>query len=107
VNGWDAEGHGRVYDLTGPRALTYAAAAEVFSDVLGKPVRYVGPPDDEARAGLLSRGTPEFYADALIEIARAYREGGADTVTSTVADLTGHAPADVADFVRRNRDAFG
>ena len=101
------DGHdGRVHDLTGPKALTYAEAAEVFSDVLGRPVRYVGLPDDEARAAMLSRGMPEFHADALVGVARAYRDAGAGTVTSTVADLTGRAPLGFADFVRRNRDSF-
>jgi uncharacterized protein YbjT (DUF2867 family) len=101
------DGHdGCVHDLTGPEALTYTEAAEVFSGVLGRPVRYVGLPDDEARAAMLSRGIPEFHADALVGVARAYRDGGADTVTSTVADLTGRAPLGFADFVRRNRDFF-
>lgn len=101
------DGHdGRVYDLTGPRALTYAEAAREFSDALGKPVRYVGPPDDEARAAMLSRGMPEFHVDALIEVARAYREGGAGTVTSAVPDLTGRPALGFADFVRENRHVF-
>ncbi|HVW44173.1 MAG TPA: SDR family oxidoreductase [Amycolatopsis sp.] len=102
------EGHdGRIYDLTGPQALTYVEAAEVFSDVLGKPVRYVHHPDDEARAAMVSRGVPEFQADALIEVARAYRTGGADRVTSTVPDLTGETALTFAGFVRRHRDFFG
>ncbi|MGW5664042.1 SDR family oxidoreductase [Streptomyces sp. NPDC003758] len=101
------DGHdGRVYDLTGPKALTYAEAAEEFSDVLGKPVRYVGLPDDEARVAMLSRGMPEFHVDALIGVARAYRDGGAETVTSTVADITGRAALGFADFVRRNLNFF-
>ncbi|GAB7028973.1 SDR family oxidoreductase [Streptomyces sp. NPDC021749] len=100
-------GHdGCVYDLTGPEALTYADVAEVFSDVLGKPVRYVGLPDDEARAAMLSRGMPEFSADALVEVARAYRDGGAETVTSAVADLTGRKALGCAEFVRRHRHVF-
>ncbi|ANP50149.1 uncharacterized protein YbjT (DUF2867 family) [Streptomyces griseochromogenes] len=101
------DGHdGRVYDLTGPEALTYAEAAEAFSGVLGRPVRYVGLPDHEARAAMLSRGMPEFHVDALIEVARAYRDGGAETVTSAVPDLTGRAALGFADFVRENRRFF-
>ncbi|MFD8388096.1 SDR family oxidoreductase [Streptomyces sp. NPDC059680] len=102
------EGHdGRVHDLTGPEALTYTEVAEEFSRVLGRPVRYVGLSDDEARAAMLRRGTPEFHADALIEVARAYRDGGAETVTLTVPDLTGRPAVGLAAFVRRNRDVFG
>ncbi|GAB3564624.1 SDR family oxidoreductase [Amycolatopsis endophytica] len=102
------EGHdGRVHDLTGPEALTYDEAASVFSDVLGKPVRYVGLPDDQIRAAMLGRGMPQFQVDILIEVARAYRDGGAGKVTSTVADLTGRAPLGVADFVRRHAAVFG
>jgi uncharacterized protein YbjT (DUF2867 family) len=101
-------GHdGRVYHLTGPEALTYPEAAAVFAAVLGKPVRYVGLPDDQARAAMLNRGVPEFHADTLIEVARAYRSGGADTVTSTVPELTGRPAAGLADFVSRHRDVFG
>ena len=101
------DGHdGRVYDLTGPQPLTYSEAAEVFSDVLGKPVRYAPLPDEQARAAMLGRGMPEFYADALIDVARAYRDGGAETVTSTVPDLTGHPALTFADFVLRHHNLF-
>ncbi|MGW1750647.1 hypothetical protein ACWCRD_34560, partial [Streptomyces sp. NPDC002092] len=73
------------------------------------PVRKLRGPsleDDEARAAMLSRGIPEFHIDALIGVARAYRDGGAETVTSTVADLTGRGALGFADFVRRNRSFF-
>ncbi len=102
------DGHDRrIYPLTGPQALTYPEAATVFSDVLGKPVRYVGFPDDQAHASMLSRGMPQFHADTLIDVARAYRTGGADTVTTAVPDLTGHPALGFADFVRQHRDTFG
>lgn len=101
------DGHdGQTYALTGPAALTYSDAAAVFSDVLGKPVRYQGLDDDAARPAMLGVGMPEFQVDTLIEVARAYRNGGADTVTSTVADVTGCAPQSLVDFVRRNQATF-
>ncbi|MCR6481844.1 NAD(P)H-binding protein [Amycolatopsis sp. OK19-0408] len=101
------DGHdGRVYDITGPEALTYAEAADRFSAVLGKPVRYLGPPDEEARAAMLARGLPEFQADALIEVARAYRHGGAERVTPVVGELTGRPATTFEEFVRANRAVF-
>ncbi|QKG21570.1 NmrA family NAD(P)-binding protein [Actinomadura verrucosospora] len=98
---------GRTYALTGPAALTYDEAAAVLSDELGRTIRYVGMSDDDARHMFLDRGLPEFHADSLVEVGRAYRDGGADTVLTTVRDLTGRHPTGFGAFVRDHRDAFG
>jgi uncharacterized protein YbjT (DUF2867 family) len=100
-------GHeGRVYDVTGPEALTYDQAAAVFSQVLGSPVRFAGLTDEEARAEMLNRGLAAGYVETLIEVSRAYRRGGAERVTSVVRDLTGHPPVSFEGFVRDNISAF-
>ncbi|WP_200842341.1 SDR family oxidoreductase [Actinomadura sp. K4S16] len=101
------DGHdGRVHALTGPEALTYDQAAEVLSRVLDRPVRFVGLSDDEARAAMLERGLPAYHADALIEVSRAYRNGGAEAVTTAVRDLTGREPTTFEQFARDHRAAF-
>jgi uncharacterized protein YbjT (DUF2867 family) len=100
-------GHdGKSYEITGPEALTYEQAAGVFSGVLGESVRFEGLPEAEARADMLRSGLPPGYADVLIEVSRAYRDGGAERVTSAVSDLTGRAPVSLAQFVRDNLPAF-
>lgn len=78
----------------------------VLGRVLGRPVRFAGLTDEQARAGMLRGGLPEFYADALLEVSRAYRNGGAETVTPTVHDLTGRAPVSFEQFVRDHRAVF-
>ena len=100
-------GHaGAVYTVTGPEALTYDQAAATFTQVLGRPVRFTGLSDEEARSALLRSGLPEFHADALLDVSRAYRHGGADLVTTTVRDLTGRAPMTFEQFVRDHQPAF-
>jgi uncharacterized protein YbjT (DUF2867 family) len=102
-----SDGHaGQIYDLTGPRALTYDDAAEVFSGVLDRPVRFVGLSDEEAWAGMLQGGLSESYADALIAVTRAYRNGGAEIVSPAVRELTGRDPIDLQQFVRDHRHVF-
>ena len=95
-----------IYDLTGPEALTYDEAAAVFATVLRTPVRHVSLTSEVARAAMLARGLPSFHVEALLQVAAAYRDGGADTVTSTVADLTGRPPRSLADYARDHRAAF-
>ncbi|WP_028921007.1 SDR family oxidoreductase [Pseudonocardia acaciae] len=100
-------GHdGVVYDITGPQALTYDEAAATLTEVLAEPVRFVELTDEQARAAMLQRGLPEFYADALIEVSRAYRDGGAETVTTTVRTLTDRDPVTFERFVRDHRASF-
>lgn len=100
-------GHdGQTYVLTGPAALTMRQATDVLSTVLGRPIRYVGMSDDEARAALASAGVPGFAAEALVEVSRVYRDGGAEQVTSTVRDLTGSDPVDFERFVRDHEAVF-
>jgi uncharacterized protein YbjT (DUF2867 family) len=100
-------GHGgAIYDITGPEALSYDQAAGIFARVLGRPVRFTGLTDEEARAGMLRGGLPSFYVDSLLEVSRAYRDGGAETVTSTVLDLTGRSPVSFEQFVRDHRAVF-
>lgn len=101
-------GHdGRPYDLTGPRALTFEQVAETFSGALGHSVRFDPRSDEQARAGMLDRGLPPFYADALIDVSRAYRDGGAQRVTAAVEELTGRPPRSLEQFIADHRAAFG
>ncbi len=101
------EGHdGRVYALTGPHALTFERAAQTFAAVLDQPCEFVALSDEEARARMLDRGLPEFYADALIEVSRAYRDGGAEAVTDDVEQLTGRRPTSLSNFVRDYQHVF-
>ncbi len=97
---------GRVYSLTGPQALTFERAAQTFAAVLDQPCAFVELSDEEARARMLARGVPEFYADALIEVSRAYRDGGAESVTDDVEQLTGRRPTSLSTFVRDYQHMF-
>ncbi|WP_246281635.1 NmrA family NAD(P)-binding protein [Fodinicola acaciae] len=94
---------GRAYDITGPAALTYAEVADVFSATLGRRIEFHGQTDDEARAAMLARGTP---ADTLLAVYRAYRDGGAEQVSTVVRDLTGRDPISFGQFVHDHRAVF-
>jgi uncharacterized protein YbjT (DUF2867 family) len=101
------DGHaGAIYDLTGPEALTYAEAAEVFTRELGRPVRYVGLSDAEARVAMRQGGMPEFVIDARLSVGATYREGGAEATTPTIAQLTGEPPRTLASYVADHRELF-
>jgi uncharacterized protein YbjT (DUF2867 family) len=88
-----ATGHeGKSYALTGGEALTNGQVAEKISRVAGRKISYVDLPPAEFKKALLSAGTPEWSADALLDLQRLYREGKASAVTNDVEQLTGRKP---------------
>jgi uncharacterized protein YbjT (DUF2867 family) len=86
-------GHDRkAYTLSGPGALTYDEIAEKLSKVLGRTITHVSLSPSALKGGMLSIGMPEPYADALLDLERYFREGGASDITSDTKNVTGRSP---------------
>jgi uncharacterized protein YbjT (DUF2867 family) len=102
-----SSGHeGKAYNLTGPEALSNAQVAEKLSRVLGRTIKYVDASPDDFKRGLLSAGVPEWSANALVDLQRLYREGGASLVDPTVEQLTGRKATSFDQFARDYGSAF-
>lgn len=100
-------GHeGRIYDLTGPEALTHAEMAASLSGALGRPVAFVDVPPEAMRGALLGAGLPPWQADGLVEDYAHYRRGEASAVSTGVRDATGRAPRAFSAFARDYASAF-
>jgi uncharacterized protein YbjT (DUF2867 family) len=101
------EGHeGKVYTLTGPAAISFYDVAEALSEVLGKEVRYVPVPLENAKEAMLSMGIPEWKADALNEYAKAHSEGYSDWTIDDFEQLTGHPPSSYMKFASDFEQVF-
>ncbi|MEU0158523.1 NAD(P)H-binding protein [Streptomyces sp. NPDC006261] len=97
----DGDGHaGRVYDLSGPRALTFAEATRAIADAAGRPIRYEELTPAAYRAELLAGGWPEAAADALGAMFALHRAGHTSEVTDGVRQVLGRAPADLEPWAR-------
>lgn len=101
------DGHeGATYVLTGPAAIGYRDIAARFADVFGWQVNYVNLPPERARALLLENGLTPWQADGAIERFDWIRQGGANTVTSTVRELTGTDPQPLPEWLSDTREDF-
>jgi len=102
-----ATGHeGKSYSLTGGEALTNEQVAEKISRVAGRKISYVDLPPAEFKKAILSGGMSEWSADALIDLQRLYREGGASLVEDDVQRLTRHKPITFDQFALDYAFAF-
>jgi uncharacterized protein YbjT (DUF2867 family) len=101
------KGHdGKAYELTGPQVLTYDQAAEILSRAAGRPINHVSITPEQLKQGALAMGMPEVYADALVDLDRAYATGGLTAVTPTVKELTGRDPIRFEQFAKDYADKF-
>jgi uncharacterized protein YbjT (DUF2867 family) len=102
-----ASGHdGKSYTLTGGEALNNEQVAGKISRVVGREISYMDLPPAELKKAMLSAGTPEWSADALVDLQRLYREGKASIVTDDIERLTGRKPISFDQFTRDYAFAF-
>jgi uncharacterized protein YbjT (DUF2867 family) len=100
-------GHeGKIYNLTGPEALSHQEMAEKLSAVINRLVNFVDVPPDAMREALLGFGFPEWQADGLIEDYAHYARGEASELASGIEDATGKPPRSFDDFARDYAPAF-
>ncbi|GAA3740875.1 uncharacterized protein YbjT (DUF2867 family) [Spinactinospora alkalitolerans] len=96
------DGHaGRVYDLSGPRALTFGAAVETIAEAAGRPIRYVELAPEEYRAELLAEGHPEAAAEALGTMFALHRAGYTAEPADGVQRALGREPVDFGTWAAR------
>ena len=100
-------GHdGEIYVLTGPEALGYADVAARISAVFARQVDYEDQPAERARELMLADGMDGWEADGNLELFEWVRNGGTDTVTDTVHELTGADPRLIQDWLSDARASF-
>jgi (4-alkanoyl-5-oxo-2,5-dihydrofuran-3-yl)methyl phosphate reductase len=100
-------GHvGKIYELTGPQALTTPEQVATLGRVLGRRLAYVNVPDEVARKSIVEKGMVPAYAEAMIGLIKMLRELGRIDPTPTVADLLGRAATSFESFVQANASAF-
>jgi uncharacterized protein YbjT (DUF2867 family) len=100
-------GHeGRIYDLTGPEALTHAEMAARLSTTVGRPIAFVDIPPAAMQDALLAAGFPLWQAEGLLEDYAHYRRHEGAAVRPGVQQATGKPPRSFSDFAQDYAAAF-
>lgn len=82
---WD----GQSVVITGPEALSYGEMAAIIGRAIGKRVRFEEISDRQAYLGVVRWAGKGPYADAIVDIWRAVREGRLATVSDGVQRVLG------------------
>ncbi|WP_241978641.1 SDR family oxidoreductase [Cryobacterium sp. TmT2-59] len=101
-------GHiGKKYTLSGEQSLSYRNVAAIMSDVLGRPIRYTRPHEDEYLAQLAADDLPEDYIAVQKMIHRVVRLNISAFPNRTIRHLTGRPATTLRQYVTNNRQAWG
>src|SRR5215831_16388542 len=97
---------GKTYEFTG-KLTTYGAFAEVFSQVLGRPIAYVGITPEQAEQGMKARSMPDWLVAHLVTSAKLGAAGAFSTDnTKLIENLVRRAPITTKQFVEDFKAAF-
>ena len=115
-------GHeGRIYDVTGPEALTIAETAERLSLVTGRKITYQPQTPHEARTlrntsrldrfeaerrALTGSGLSDYEVEVFVTHFMQIATGEASNVSDTVPRLTGHPAQSLADYLRQHPETY-
>ncbi|WP_194926280.1 NAD(P)H-binding protein [Catenulispora pinisilvae] len=99
------EGHdAKAYRLTGPELLTHADQARILGEVLGRPIRYVEIPAEQARAQM-SGHVPAPILDDILKLWEQSLERP-HPVSADVEAVTGHKARDFRSWAREHAEVF-
>ena len=90
---------GQLYEVTGPRLLSFDEAAAELSTAVGRPIRYVPITFDQFHASMTEIGGA-FIADVFTGICRETLDGRNAYLGDGVQLALGRSPRDFADFCR-------
>ena len=90
-------GH-RALGVHGPRDVTFREAAGILARALERPVEFVQVSLDQARAGMLQAGLPEFAVEQYVQMYAALNEGRMRPAEPRDAAST--TPTELAEFAR-------
>ncbi len=95
------DGHaGQVYELTGPRLLTFAEAVDEIASATGRAIRYVEIPPDDFAAGVAELGLPEDITWLLDYLFATVLDGRNAHTTDGVQRALGRGPRDFVEYAK-------
>jgi uncharacterized protein YbjT (DUF2867 family) len=101
VEGLTTDKHvARLYEVTGPRLVTFAEAAAEISAATGRQITYVPLTLEQFATGLTETGLPEDLVAVMTEVFGTIFDGRNASVTDGVQQALGREPRDFTDFAR-------
>jgi uncharacterized protein YbjT (DUF2867 family) len=91
---------GQIYEVTGPRLLTFAEASAEISRAIGRHIRYTPVSYEQYAYALLDQGVPTDFVTSLIRLYTTVLDGRNSRLADGVRRALDREPRDFADYAR-------
>lgn len=100
------EGHEyEIYEVTGPRLMTFSDVAKEISQATGREVKFVQIPKEAFNQDVRESGAPDEYAWLLNYLFETVLDGRNAYLCDGVQRALGRAPKDFTDFARQTAES--
>jgi uncharacterized protein YbjT (DUF2867 family) len=96
----------KTYWLTGPESLSYADAAAMLSQVLGRPIAFHALTDEEQTQAMIGAGVPEHIAQMNAQALGLLAQGDSDWITEDLPTILGRPARSFEQFAADHAAAF-
>jgi len=96
----DTKHVGQIYELSGPRALTFAEVTEEIAKTSGRDIRYKSISTEQFISELQKQGLPEDIISLMEELFTKVLDGRNSHVANGVQRALGRDPRDFSDYAR-------
>ncbi|MBX5168111.1 MULTISPECIES: NmrA family NAD(P)-binding protein [unclassified Rhizobium] len=97
----DPRHRNKIYELTGPRALTFGQAVAEIAAAAGRPIEYQQVSMADFTGGLAAAGPPQGLIDLLEELFGQVLDGRNSSTMGGVPDILGRPATDFSHYARR------
>jgi uncharacterized protein YbjT (DUF2867 family) len=91
----------QLYEITGPRALTFAEAISEIAHATGRDITFISVSADDYRAELVRQGVPDDYIELVLYLFSTVLDGRNIPLADGVQRALGRQPRDFSDYVRQ------
>jgi uncharacterized protein YbjT (DUF2867 family) len=91
----------QLYEITGPRALSFADAISEIASATGREITFTSVSADDYRAELVRQGVPNDYIDLVLYLFATVLDGRNTPLADGVQRALGRPPRDFSDYVQQ------
>ena len=96
----DSRHHGQVYEVTGPRLMTFSQVAAELSEAIGREIPFVPITIEAFQEGMAQAGVPEDYRDLLQYLFTEVLDGRNASLAAGVQRALGREPKDFRGYAQ-------